>query len=78
MLHGAPNMELFDKEIWKQDNLPEVHFDDTLWGFMIQMSEKFWICIPGEYGDDVLFQLLCMGVTGKTIGVTKQQQQCGM
>ena len=34
-------MVSFNEEIWKQDNVPEAHFDDTLWEFMIWMSEQF-------------------------------------
>ena len=55
-------MAQFNEDIWKQDNLPEAHFDDALWGFMIQISEQMQICVLGEYGDDVLFCLLHMGV----------------
>ena len=55
-------MELFDKKLWKQNNLPEVHFDDALWGYIIQMSKQFHICVLEKYQDDVLFWLLQMGV----------------
>ena len=41
-----------------------MHFNDALWEFMIQISEQIRIHIPGEYGDNVLFCLLCMGVGG--------------
>jgi hypothetical protein len=53
MFHGVPNMEEFDQELWKADNLPEAHFDDALWGYMIWMSEQFRTRVLGAYGDDV-------------------------
>ena len=62
MLHNAPDIEHFDEDIWINDTLSEVHNDDILWGYMIRISEQLRRCVPGEYGDDVLFKLLCMGV----------------
>ena len=62
MLHGAPDMERFDKEQWKRDELCEAYCDNSLWGYMIQISEQLHLRVPGEYEDDVLFKLICMGV----------------
>ena len=62
MLHNAPDIERFDEDQWIDDTLSEAHSDDRLWGFMIWISEQLRRRVPGEYGDDVLYQLLCMGV----------------
>ena len=62
MLHNALDVEHFDENIWMDDLLSEVHNDDRLWGYMIQISEQLRCRVPGEYGDEVLYQLLCMGV----------------
>ena len=62
MLHNAPDVEHFDENIWMDDLLSEVHNDDRLWGYMIRISEQLHRHIPGEYGDEVLYRLLCMGV----------------
>ena len=62
MLHNAPDVEHFDENIWMDDLLSEVHNDDRLWGYMIRISEQLRCRVPGEYGDEVLYRLLCMGV----------------
>ena len=62
MLHGAPDAECFDEEQWKRDELREAYCDDALWGYMIRISEQLRLQVPGEYEDDVLFKLICMGV----------------
>ena len=62
MLHNALDIEHFDKNIWMDDTLSEAHNDDILWGYMIRISEQLCRRVPGEYGDEVLFKLLCMGV----------------
>ena len=62
MLHGAPDAEHFDKEQWKRDELREAYCDDALWGYMVWISEQLRLWVPGEYEDDVLFKLICMGV----------------
>ena len=62
MLHGAPNAEHFDEEQWKRDELREAYCDDALWGYMIQISKQLRLQVPGEYKDDILFKLICMGV----------------
>ena len=62
MLHGAPNVECFDEEQWKRDELREAYSNDALWGYMIRISEQLCLWVPGEYKNDVLFKLICMGV----------------
>ena len=62
MLHNAPDIEHFDEDVWISDTLSEVHNNNILWGYMIRISEQLRRRVPGEYGDDVLFKLLCMGV----------------
>ena len=62
MLHNAPDVEHIDENIWMDDLLSEVHNDDRLWGYMIRISEQLRCRVPGEYGDEVLYRLLCMGV----------------
>ena len=62
MLHNAPDIKHFDENIWMDDTLSEVHNDDRLWGYMIRISEQLRRRVPGEYEDEVLFKLLCMGV----------------
>ena len=62
MLHNTPDIERFDEDQWINDTLSEAHCDDILWGYMIRISEQLRRHVPGEYGDDVLFKLLCMGV----------------
>ena len=62
MLHNTPDIEHFDENQWINDTLSEAHCDNILWGYMIRISEQLRRCVPGEYGDDVLFKLLCMGV----------------
>ena len=62
MLHNAPDIERFDKDQWINDTLSEAHCDDILWGYMIRISKQLRRRVPGEYGDDALFKLLCMGV----------------
>ena len=62
MLHNALDIEHFDENIWIDDTLSKAHNDDILWGYMIRISEQLRCRVPGEYGDDVLFKLLCMGV----------------
>ena len=61
MLHNTPDIEHFDKEQWIGDTFSEAHNDDILWGYIIRISEQLHRRVPGEYGDDVLFKLLCMG-----------------
>ena len=62
MLHNAPDAEHFNENIWMDDTLSEAHNDDILWGYMIRISEQLRRRVLGEYGDEVLFKLLCMGV----------------
>ena len=62
MLHGAPDAEHFDEEQWKRDELREAYCDNALWGYMIWISEQLRLWVPGEYEDDVLFKLICMGM----------------
>ena len=62
MLHNTPDAEHFNEEQWMNDILHEAHCDDILWGYMIRVSEQLRRWAPGDYGDDVLFQLMCMGV----------------
>ena len=62
MLHNAPDIKDFDENVWINDTLSEAHCDDILWGYMIRISKQLHCRVPGEYGDDVLFKLLCMGV----------------
>ena len=63
MLHRALTAERFDKEQWRNDILTKAHYNNALWGFMIQISEQLHLQTPGEYGDDILFKLICMGVS---------------
>ena len=62
MLHNTPDIERFDEDQWSNDTLSEAHNDNILWGYMIRISEQLRHHVPGEYGDDILFKLLCMGV----------------
>ena len=62
MLHEAPDAEHFDEEQWKRDKLCEAYCDDALWGYIIRISEQLHLRVPGEYEDDVLFKLICMGM----------------
>ena len=62
MFHNAPDIEHFDENIWIDDTLSEAHNNDILWGYMIRISEQLRRRVPGEYVNDVLFKLLCMGV----------------
>ena len=62
MLHNAPDIEHFDENIWINNTLSKAHNDDILWGYMIRIGEQLRRRVPGEYGDEVLFKLLCMGV----------------
>ena len=62
MLHNAPDIERFNEDQWINDTLSKAHCDDILWGYMSRISEQLHCHVPGEYGDDVLFKLLCMGV----------------
>ena len=60
MLHNTPDVEHFDENIWMDDLLSEVHNNDRLWGYMIRISKQLRRRVPGEYGDKVLYRLLCM------------------
>ena len=62
MLHGAQTAERFDEEQCRNEILTKVHCDNALWGFMIRISKQLRLRTPGEYGADVLFKLICMGV----------------
>ena len=62
MLHGAPDAERFDEEQWRNDKITEAYCDDALWGYMIWINKQLHLQVPGEYEDDILFKLICMGV----------------
>ena len=63
MLHGAPDVERFDEEQWRNNVLTEAHCDNALWGYMIRIGEQLCLWVPGEFEDDVLLKLICVGMS---------------
>ena len=64
MLHGAilPREQRFDKECWANDIINECYFDDCLLGYMIRIMEELQVRDPAVFMDEVLYNLMRMGV----------------
>ena len=63
MLHRSvlPGEQRFDEDRWADDILNECHFDNRLWGYMIQIIEELHTRNPAVFTDGVLYNLMRMG-----------------
>ena len=46
---------------WKQDAIPELHNDDALWAFLMQVSKELRMMDHSHLNDQTLWRLLDMG-----------------
>ena len=51
----------FDERRWHHDIFSKLYNDDTLWAYLIQVSEEIWVADHTKVKDPVLCHLMVMG-----------------
>ena len=59
---GQQSWNTAEEARWRQDAMPELHNDDTLWAYLMQASEELRMMSHSHLNDETLWHLLDMGV----------------
>ena len=59
---GQISWDAAEEARWKQDVMPELHNDDTLWAFAMRASEEYHLLDRQRLNDEPLYRLLNMGL----------------
>ena len=59
---GQISWDTAEEAHWKQDAMPELHNDDTLWAFAMRASEEYRLLDCQRLNDKPLYRLLNMGL----------------
>ena len=59
---GQTSWDAVEEAHWKQDTMPELHNDDTLWDFAMRASEEYCRLDHHRLNNEPLYHLLRMGI----------------